>query len=165
VTDLQEHALDPEDLETWTALATLLEWLPVALDANLQRAAGLTHFEYGVLYALATAPDETLRMSVLAGYARSSLTRLSRAVTRLEGRGWVRRSPDPTDGRFTLATLTAAGATVATEASPAHVDLVRRVVLDPLTRGQARALGEAGRRIAAAISAEDERAGGEPGLS
>jgi len=155
VTELREHELDPEDLETWTALATLLEWLPTALDANLQRAAGLTHFEYGVLYALATAPDQTLRMSVLAGYARSSLTRLSRAVTRLETRGWVRRAPDPADGRFTLATLTDAGAGVVADASPAHVDLVRRVVLDPLTRAQVRALGEAGRRIADAIAADD----------
>ncbi len=72
-----------DDLETWAALATVLEWLPAALDSQLQRDADLTHFEYGVLFALANAPDRTLRMSVLAGYANSSLSRLSRAASRL----------------------------------------------------------------------------------
>ena len=42
-------ALQGDDLETWSALATVLEWLPAALDAQLQRDADLTHFEYGVL--------------------------------------------------------------------------------------------------------------------
>src|SRR3954453_10845212 len=97
--------LTGETLATWASLATLLEWLPPALDAPLLRDAGLTHFEYGILYALADAPDSTLRMSELAAYANSSLTRLSRAIARLEKRGWVLRRPDPTDGRYTLAVL------------------------------------------------------------
>src|SRR5690242_13464054 len=101
--------LSSDDLETWSALATVLEWLPTALDTQLQRDAELTHFEYGVMFALANADDRTLRMSTLAGYSNSSLSRLSRAVARLEAKDWIRRSPDPTDGRFTLATLTDAG--------------------------------------------------------
>ena len=79
--------LSGEDLETWSALATLVEWLRAALDAQLQRDAGLTHFEYGVLFALRDAPEHTLRMSTLAGYSNSSLSRLSRAVARLEAQG------------------------------------------------------------------------------
>src|SRR6478735_12763704 len=112
--------LEGDDLATWSALATVLEWLPPALDAQLQRDAGITHFEYGVLYALSRADDGTLRMSVLADYANSTLSRLSRAAARLEGRGWLRREPDPADGRFTLAVLTAAGRRTAEEAGPGH---------------------------------------------
>ena len=91
-------ALTGEDLRTWAALATVLEWLPAALDAQLQRDAELTHFEYGILFALADAPDRTLRMSVLAGYANSSLSRLSRAATRVGGRraGYSARPTPPT---------------------------------------------------------------------
>lgn len=144
-------ALDGEELETWAALATVLEWLPAALDSQLQRDAQLTHFEYGVLYALANAPDLTLRMSVLSGYANSSLSRLSRAVTRLEARGWVRRAPDPTDGRFTLAILTDAGRRKLDEATPGHVQTVHRLVLDRLTKPQVRQLREISRRIVSAI--------------
>ncbi len=78
----ERAALSDEDLQTWAALATLLEWLPTALDAQLQRDAGLTHFEYGILFALSKADDRTLRMSTLASYSNSSLSRLSRAVAR-----------------------------------------------------------------------------------
>ncbi|MDT3316526.1 MarR family transcriptional regulator [Microbacterium sp. KSW4-11] len=128
--------LSPDDLETWSSLATLLEWLPAALDAQLQRDAALTHFEYGILYALSRAEDGRLRMSTLAGYAHSSLSRLSRAATRLESRGYLRRETDPADGRYTLAILTDAGAEVRRAAGPGHVDLVRRAVLDRLTAAE-----------------------------
>ena len=81
MTDAEDAVvLTGDDLQTWAALATVLEWLPSALDAQLQRDASLTHFEYGILFALADAPERTLRMSVLAGFANSSLTRLSRAA-------------------------------------------------------------------------------------
>jgi DNA-binding MarR family transcriptional regulator len=147
--------LSGEDLETWAALATVLEWLPSALDTQLQRDADLTHFEYGVLFALASTPDRTLRMSVLAGYANSSLSRLSRAASRLESKGWVRRAPDPTDGRYTLAVLTDPGLRKVHEATPGHVHTVHRLVLDPLTQPQTRQLREISRRIMRAIRDEE----------
>lgn len=146
--------LSGADLETWSALATVLEWLPPALDAQLQRDAGLTHFEYGILYALDRAPEGMLRMSVLADYANSSLSRLSRAATRLETRGWLRRTPDPGDGRFTLAVLTADGRRTAAEATPGHVRNVHRLVLDRLTPAQNRQLRDISRRIAEGIRGE-----------
>lgn len=139
--------LSGEDLDTWAALATVLEWLPAALDAQLQRDAQLAHFEYGVLYALAHAPDGTLRMSVLASYANSSLSRLSRAAARLETKGWMRRTADPRDGRFTLAILTASGRAKVEAATPGHAQLVRDLVLDRLTKAQARQLREISQRI------------------
>lgn len=146
--------LDGDDLETWAALATLLEWLPPALDARLQRDVGLTHFEYGVLFALADSDKQTLRISVLAGYANSTLSRLSRALTRLENRGYVRRAGDPADGRSTLAILTAQGNQAFDNATPGHTENVRRLVLDPLTQAQQRQLREACRRITQAIRAD-----------
>ena len=159
--------LGGDALETWAALATVLEWLPAALDAQLQRDAGLTHFEYGILFALGDAPDRTLRMSVLAGYANSSLSRLSRAVARLEGRRWVRRRPDPEDGRYTLATLTPAGVRKLDQATPGHVDLVHRLVLDPLTQAQSKQLRDISRRIMRAVRDEEgwtpSAEGGRPG--
>lgn len=147
--------LSGEDLETWAALATVLEWLPPALDAQLQRDADLTHFEYGILFALADAPGLTLRMSVLASYANSSLSRLSRAASRLEKRDWLERTPDPGDGRYTLATLTPSGLKRCEEATPGHVDTVHRLVLDALTQPQRRQLREISRRVTKAIREDD----------
>jgi len=145
-----DDALTGDDLETWAALATVLEWLPSALDAQLQRDAQLTHFEYGVLYALAQAPEATLRMSELSAYANSSLSRLSRAATRLENRGWMRRTPDPGDGRYTLAVLTDQGRDKVDQATPGHARLVRELVLDRLTASQARQLRVIAHRLAGA---------------
>ena len=144
-----------DELSTWSGLATLLEWLPVLLDAQLQQDADLTHFEFGVLFALENAPDRTLRMSVLAGYANSTLTRLSRAVTRLERRQWVQRAVDPHDGRYTLATLTELGHDKVGEATPGHVATVRRLVLQPLTKSQHTQLRAITRRILSAAGDGD----------
>ena len=155
MSDLRDpERLGSDELQTWAALATVLEWLPPALDAQLQRDADLTHFEYGILYALGDAPDRTLRMSVLAAYANSSLSRLSRAVARLEGKGWAQRAPDPDDGRYTLAALTALGAEKLVQATPGHVQTVRRV-LGSLTRPQLRQLREISRRIMQALRDEE----------
>lgn len=144
-----------EDLETWAGLATVLEWLPPALDAPLMQDFGLTHFEHGVLFALSSAPEQTLRMSELAGFANSSLSRLSRAASRLQGRGLVQRAQDPTDGRSTRATLTEAGRELLERATPAHVATVRRLVLDPLTTTQRRQLHTITARIQQAIRSDE----------
>jgi DNA-binding MarR family transcriptional regulator len=143
--------LDAEEAQAWRALAHLLVRLPAALDAQLRRDAGISHFEYQVLALLSEAPDRTLRMSALATLAEGSLPRLSQVVARLEQRDWVRRTPDPTDGRYTLAILTDRGQVKLTEAAPGHVQEVRRLVLDPLTKTQTRQLHEISRRIMRAI--------------
>jgi len=50
--------------------------------------------------------------------ANASLSRLSHLVKRLEGRGLVRREPDPSDGRFTNAILTDKGFQTLADAAP-----------------------------------------------
>jgi DNA-binding MarR family transcriptional regulator len=147
--------LDAEESQAWRALASMLVRLPTALDAQLRRDAGITHFEYQVLALLSEAPGRTLRMSALATQAEGSLPRLSQVVARLEQRGWMRRTPDPADGRYTLAILTDQGRAKVAQAAPAHVQEVRRLVLDPLTSSQTRQLGEISRRITRVIGSDD----------
>jgi DNA-binding MarR family transcriptional regulator len=149
--------LDAEERQTWLALASALNRLPAALDAQLRRDAGISHFEYQVLALLSEAPGRTLRMSALATMAEGSLPRLSQVVARLEQPGWVRRTPDPADGRYTLATLTDQGLAKVTEAAPGHVQEVRRLVFDPLTKPQSRQLREISRRIMRAIDPDNLR--------
>ena len=149
--------LDAEERQAWLALASALNRLPAALDAQLRRDAGISHFEYQVLALLSEAPDRTLRMSALATLAEGSLPRLSQVVARLEQPGWVRRTPDPADGRYTLATLTDQGLAKVTEAAPGHVQEVRRLVFDPLTKTQSRQLREISRRIMRAIDPDNLR--------
>ncbi|GGA60384.1 MarR family transcriptional regulator [Pseudoclavibacter endophyticus] len=143
--------LDSAQLEVWAAVATLLERLPAALDAQLQRDSDLTRFEHGLLFALGTAPDRALRMSTLAGYANCTLSRVSRAVTRLEKKGLVRREVDPADGRVSLAVLTDDGGDMLLQSTPAHHALVERLVFEPLNEAQVRQLGAISRAINEAI--------------
>ncbi|GAA3646443.1 MarR family winged helix-turn-helix transcriptional regulator [Microbacterium marinilacus] len=144
----------PEELDTWSTLATLLEWLPAVLDAQLQRDSEISHFEFGVLFALSQAEGGTLRLSELASYANGTLSRLSRAVARLEAKDWVRRAPDPHDGRSNVASLTEQGQDAVRRAAPGHVALVRRLVFDSLSRSQAQQLGASARRVNGAIRSE-----------
>jgi DNA-binding MarR family transcriptional regulator len=147
--------LDAKEHQAWFALMSLLARLDSALDVQLRRDAGLTHFEYTVLAALSTAPDRTLRLSELAFMAEGSLSRLSNVVTRLEKQHWVRRSPDPDDGRYTLAALTDEGWDKVVATAPGHVQEVRRLVFDPLTRGQVGQMTTIARKIVQAIDPYD----------
>ena len=158
----EPRGLDAEESQAWRALASTLARLPAALDAQLRRDAGITHFEYQVLSLLSEAPGCTLRMSVLATLAEGSLPRLSQVVARLEQRAWVRRTADPADGRYTLAILTAEGRGKVTEAAPGHVEEVRRLVFDPLTKAQSRQLREIGRRIIRTIDPDDRNLDDQP---
>jgi DNA-binding MarR family transcriptional regulator len=154
--------LDNEESQAWRALVKALARLPAALDAQLRHDAGISHFEYEVLALLSEAPDRTLRMSALAMWAGASLPRLSQVVARLEQRGWVRRAPDPSDGRYTLATLTSQGQAKVTQAAPGHVQEVRRLVFDPLTKAQSRQLRQIGQRILRAIDPDDHGPDDQP---
>jgi DNA-binding MarR family transcriptional regulator len=139
--------LEPEELRSWMTLAALMFKLPGALDYQLQRDSGLTHFEYTVLAGLSESPERSLRMSNLAGFANGSLSRLSHVVKRLERRGFVERRPSEDDRRITVATITDAGFEQLVAAAPGHVATVRKYVIDALSPEQLRQLKVIGDQI------------------
>lgn len=128
--------LNTEESAAWVRLIALAELLPGALDAQLLRDAGLTHFEYVALMSLADAPNRTMRMTELASRTNATLPRLSHVARRLEERGLIERFPCPEDRRATNATITQAGLELLASAAPGHVDTVRANVLDALSPEQ-----------------------------
>jgi DNA-binding MarR family transcriptional regulator len=147
--------LDSEEQRTWGQLSTMILRLQPALSVQLEREFGISHFEYLIMARLSEASGSELRMSVLATTTGSSLPRLSQAVTRLEGNGWLSRRPDPANGRYTLATLTAAGRRRLEKIAPSHVDAVRKFVFDRLTPTQTRQLGTICQRILDGLPPDD----------
>jgi DNA-binding MarR family transcriptional regulator len=143
--------LTAAELESWLSLVRLMMWLPWSIDQQLQRDSKLGMVEYQVLAILSESPERTMRMSSLAVVTNASLSRLSHLVKRLDGRGLVRRAPDPTDGRFTNATLTDKGYESLVDAAPKHVAHVRSLVIDVLSPEQLRRLGRDADRIVARI--------------
>lgn len=148
----QPRWLTVEQQRAWIALSATTIWLPAALDAQLQRDASMTYVEYQVLSWLTMRPGHRARMSDLATRCHRSLSHLSRVAARLEQRGWMYRTPDPDDGRVTVAVLTEQGRDQVAAAAPGHVEEVQRLVFDNLTAAQVRALPLIGERIAEAIN-------------
>lgn len=124
--------LSGPELAAWVRFVSLLEILPGALDAQLRRDSGLTNFDYRVLVFLSEAEDQRLKMTTLAQFTDSTLSRLSHVVRRLEERGYIVRSQCPNDRRVTNASLTAAGMDKMRAAAPGHVEFVRSNVMDAL---------------------------------
>ncbi len=132
--------LTDEQQQAWRRFVEVLVKVPAALEAQLQRDAGLTHMGYVVLFNLSERDDRRLAMSKLAKRTSSSLSRLSHVVSRLEGQGWVRRERDPEDGRVQIAVLTDAGFAKLVESAPGHAEAVQQLVFDRLTPTQVRQL-------------------------
>jgi DNA-binding MarR family transcriptional regulator len=142
--------LTDEQQAAWRPFIALLLRLPAALDAQLQRDAGITSFDYLVLSGLSESPNRTLRMSELAAIANSSLSRLSHVVSRLEAKGWVRREPCPGDGRFINAVLTDDGWQKVLTTAPGHVAAVRELLIEVLSQEEFAQLGAISARVLAA---------------
>src|ERR1700737_2742938 len=144
--------LTAAQLEAWQAITLLLALLPTALEAQLQRDAQLSYVEYYVLAGLSDQPDHTMRISELAGFTNAERSRLSRLIPRLQKRGYVRREPDPNDGRYTNAVLTDAGYNHLAAAAPGHVATVLELVIDALDDTALRAVQDSAERITARIN-------------
>jgi DNA-binding MarR family transcriptional regulator len=143
--------LTATELASWLSVVRLMTWLPWSIDQQLRRDSRLRMVEYQVLAMLSESPERTMRMSSLAEVTNASLSRLSHLVERLEKRGFVRREPDPTDGRFTNAILTEKGFRALAEAAPGHLAHVRSLVIDVLSPEQLRRLGRDADRIMSRI--------------
>ncbi|MEC3976767.1 MarR family winged helix-turn-helix transcriptional regulator [Amycolatopsis sp. H20-H5] len=159
--------LTDEEQHVWREFSVATRMLQAHLEGQLQHESNMPHTYYEVLVALSEAPEHRLRMSELADARKSSRSRLSHAVSRLEANGWVRRESCPTDKRGAWAVLTAEGFAAIKAAAPGHVEAVRESLFGPLTAEQVVALGEISTAIreglsprcaAAAAAAEAESA-------
>jgi DNA-binding MarR family transcriptional regulator len=136
--------LSREEQRAWRAYLNANRLLTDVIDQELQRDAGIPHTYYEILVRLSEAPGRHLRMSELADDTKTSRSRMSHAVARLEAMGWVRRDQCPTDRRGQVAVLTDEGFAALEAAAPGHVACVRAAFFDQLTPSQVTALREIG---------------------
>ncbi|MCW2494828.1 MarR family transcriptional regulator [Jatrophihabitans sp.] len=144
--------LSTDEQLAWRAYLEATTLLFDALDRQLQRDSGIPHGYYEILVRLSEEESRTLRMSELADATRSSRSRLSHAVARLEDRGWVERQDCATDRRGQLAVLTDTGVAALEAAAPGHVSAVRDFVIDRLSPEQIEQLREIGTAIVGGLS-------------
>ena len=151
----ETHWLSAEEQVAWRSFVDGFRALIDVLDRQLQADSNLPHTYFEILIPLSEAEGRTLRMSELAEAARSSRSRLSHAVARLEQRGWVRRLNCPTDRRGQLAQLTDEGFAIVEAAAPGHVETVRKYLIDRLTPAQLKVMGEIGQVLLASTAESD----------
>src|SRR5947209_439087 len=116
--------------DAWIGLLETHKSLTRVLDAELEAEHGLSLSGVEVLGRLAAAEQQRLRLSVLAEATGLSLSRISRLVDGLEGRGFVERRSCPSDARSVEAQLTEAGLQLARAAQETHFGSVQRRFFD-----------------------------------
>ncbi len=120
--------------EAWEALFRAQATIAGELTARTEWADLLPR-EYGVLYALSTAPNG-LRITQLGEDVLLTQAGMSRLVARLEARGVVQREDDPDDARACRVRLTREGAEVQRTVGLSHGRLVTQAMTRHLDRRQ-----------------------------
>jgi DNA-binding MarR family transcriptional regulator len=157
-----------ECARAWSALTAAHARVAGQLSTALQRACGLTITDFEILLRLdvghgtATGPAPGTgtatgsgagahpgqRIGDLTGAVRLSQPALSRAVTRLAGRGFLTRSGTPDDARCVLITLTPAGRDILAAAAGVHAGVINETLLDRLTPAEQDVLARVLARVA-----------------
>ncbi|GAA4693735.1 DNA-binding transcriptional regulator, MarR family [Promicromonospora umidemergens] len=146
--------MNDQESAAWLGLTTVFQLLPAALDRQLQRDSGLTHFEFVVLSRLQLSEEPTMRMTALAEATVATLPRLSHVCGRLEKRGLIERSSCPEDRRATNVRLTGDGRRELIHSVPGHIATARRLVIDALTPEQLDVLADITATITARLTKE-----------
>jgi DNA-binding MarR family transcriptional regulator len=141
------HLLSPRELRAWRGLLRVHATMVKALDAELERAHGLSVTSYEVLLYLNDSPGGRLRMHDLATSVLLSRSGLTRLADRLEREGLIERRACEADARGSFAVITEAGREKLATARPTHLDGVRRHFLSHLTPEEQDALGDTWERV------------------
>ena len=134
--------LDEEEQQHWRSFLRASRLLERTLAEDLAPLR-VQLSEYELLSMLSESPGGRARMSRLADDIVQSRSRVTHTAARLEKRGWVKRYRATGDRRGVEISLTDAGREALSQLASVHVQSVRRNLLDPLSREQFAALGEA----------------------
>lgn len=139
--DTAPRWLDSGEQHSWRALMMGMTLLLDRLDEDLRREFNLSLTEYEILVRLSERENHCMRMAHIADSMAHSRSRVTHTVTRMERAGLVVRSSSPDDGRGIVATMTEAGLALLVAAAPAHVEGVRRYVVDLVDPADFAAMG------------------------
>ena len=137
------------DRDLWRSFRHAAHEVNAAIESDLIAATKLSGADHGILSRLAEAEARSIRQQELCELMQWDRTRLSHHLTRMEGRGLVKRSKQ--NGGGTWVSLTAAGDQARAAADPIHAEAVKRCFVSKLTQAQREALALA----LASLSASD----------
>lgn len=135
-------SLDPVELGAYFSLIEVSSLLRHTVEQQLKDAGDLSYVQFQLLATLGDAPGGSRRMTDLADgvvYSRSGLTYQAGL---LEQAGLVARAPALDDERSVTVTITDAGRALLARVFPGHIEVLHRLLLDPLSREQVEQLAE-----------------------
>jgi DNA-binding MarR family transcriptional regulator len=150
------QAPDPRQLGAYFALTEAVSLLQHHVDQHLRTEGGLSYVQFQLLARLADAHGQ-LTMTQLADgvvYSRSGLTYQAGL---LEKAGLITRGPSPDDERATLVTITERGLALFGRVLPGHIQVLRRLLFDPLTGDDLHHLGDIMTRVRDHMRAQPPR--------
>jgi DNA-binding MarR family transcriptional regulator len=146
-TVLEPRWLTVDQQRVWRTFLNGVARINDRLDTEL-RPFGLDLGEYEILVHLSESEGHALRMSELAERVRQSRSRLTHTISRMEDKNLVMRMACPSDRRGVIAQMTDHGYDLLVKAAPAHVESVRRALVDRVDPQDFEALG----RVMAAVT-------------
>jgi DNA-binding MarR family transcriptional regulator len=134
------RSLDPQQLGAYFVLMEVSSILRHAVEHHLRTDGDLSYVQFQILAGLNAAATGSRRMTELADdvvYSRSALTYQAGL---LETRGLISRTPSTDDERSVDVSITDAGRALVARVLPGHVEVVNRLLLEPLSRKDLQAL-------------------------
>jgi len=144
--DAGAEAPDAQELGALFALIEAVSLLQHQIEQHLRAEGGLSYVQFQLLGRLADA-DGPLTMTQLADgvvYSRSGLTYQAGL---LEKAGLITRHPSSDDDRATVVTITPKGLDLVGRVLPGHIQVTRRMLLDPLSDEDVHQLGDIMTRV------------------
>lgn len=135
-------SLDPTQLGAYFALIEVTSLLRHAVEQQLREVGDLSYVQFQLLATLGDASSGSARMTDLADgvvYSRSALTYQAGL---LEKAGLVTRAPSADDERSTTVTITDAGRDRLAAVFPGHIEIVQRLLFEPLSPDDVQALSD-----------------------
>ena len=139
--------LPPEDWALWRSVRAMNQHLGRELDRQLQRDAGISQADYGILVTLFESPDRQRRTGELGDLLGWEKSRVSHQVARMEARQLVKRVECEADGRGTWVTLTSDGTRALLGAMRQHAVAIRELFFDQLEPDEKDVLRRVSQRV------------------
>jgi len=140
--------LDSDEMRAWRSYITTSVDLMKALEHDVA-PYGITMGDYQLLAMISEAPDRRLRLCDLADALRLSRGGLTRRMDGVLRNGLVERVQDQADRRVAFAELTTKGWSLLKKVAPIHLQSVRALMIDHLSRAEIKAIGNAFGKISA----------------
>ena len=128
--------LTEEEQRAWRGLLRMTSQLNARMNRQLQDDYGISLADYDVLVVLSEAPESRLRVFEITDALAWEQSRVSHQLARMQRRALVARQECAADARGAFAVLTESGRAAIERAAPAHVETVRQLVFDGLSRDQ-----------------------------